>query len=149
MLSEPAERLALVLIQGGMQKMTARVMSALLFAPTETMTASDIAEALQISPGSVSGAVRTLISVGLIERVPAPGTRKEHFRFRPGAWETLMSAQNTIIDVMREAAEQAIAEAGEDSIPGRRLAEMRDFYDYLWKELPAIIDRWRAQRSSN
>ncbi|SBV24820.1 DNA-binding transcriptional regulator GbsR, MarR family [Micromonospora krabiensis] len=145
-LSDPAERLALTLTQGGMQRMTARVLAALLFTERDTLTAGEIAETLTISSGSVSTALKSLTSVGLIEKVPAPGSRREHFRFREGAWATLMSEQNQLVKVMREAAEQGIAATGEDSSAGRRLAEMRDFYDYLWRELPAVIDRWKAQR---
>ena len=47
----------------------------------------------------------------------------------------------------RPGADEGIRVVGEDSLPGRRLAEMRDFYAYLMRELPAVIDRWRAQRS--
>ncbi|WP_239127148.1 GbsR/MarR family transcriptional regulator [Asanoa siamensis] len=126
--------------------MTARVLSALLFTERDTLTAGEIAESLTISSGSVSTALKSLTTVGLIEKVPAPGSRREHFRFREGAWATLMSEQNQLVKVMREAAEQGIASTGEDSPAGRRLAEMRDFYDYLWRELPALIDRWRAQK---
>ncbi|MDG4800166.1 MarR family transcriptional regulator [Micromonospora sp. WMMD980] len=146
MLSGPAERLALTLTEGGLQRMTARVLAALLFTEQETMTAGEIAEALAISSGSVSTAIKSLASVGLIERVPAPGSRREHFRLRAGAWATLMSGQNAMIGSMRAAAEEGIAMAGEGSLAGVRLAEMRDFYDYLWRELPALIDRWRADR---
>ncbi|WP_406063169.1 GbsR/MarR family transcriptional regulator [Micromonospora sp. NBC_00860] len=126
--------------------MTARVLAALLFAERDTRTAGEITELLTISSGSVSTALKSLTSVGLIEKVPAPGSRREHFRFREGAWATLMSEENQLVKVMREAAEQGIAATGEDSPAGRRLAEMRDFYNYLWQELPALIDRWKAQR---
>ncbi|MER7419049.1 MarR family transcriptional regulator [Micromonospora peucetia] len=126
--------------------MTARVLAALLFTEQDTLTAGEITESLTISSGSVSTALKSLTSVGLIEKVPAPGSRREHFRFREGAWATLMSEQNQLVRVMREAAEQGIAATGEDSVAGRRLGEMRDFYDYLWRELPALIDRWKAQR---
>ncbi|MEU4640600.1 MarR family transcriptional regulator [Micromonospora sp. NPDC023814] len=144
-LSDSAERLALTLTQGGMQRMTARVLAALLFTERDTLTAGEITELLTISSGSVSTALKSLTSVGLVERVPAPGSRREHFRFREGAWAILMSDQNQLVKVMREAAEQGIAVTGEDSAAHRRLVEMRDFYDYLWRELPALIDRWRAQ----
>ncbi|MEU6072747.1 MarR family transcriptional regulator [Micromonospora sp. NPDC047074] len=145
-LRDPAEHLALALTQGGMQRMTARVLAALLFTEQDTLTAGEITESLTISSGSVSTALKSLTSVGLIEKVPAPGSRREHFRFREGAWATLMSEQNQLVKVMREAAEQGITATGEDSVAGRRLGEMRDFYDYLWRELPALIDRWKAQR---
>ncbi|MEV4483756.1 GbsR/MarR family transcriptional regulator [Micromonospora coxensis] len=147
--SDPAERLALVLTEGGLQRMTARVLAALLFTEQETMTAGEIADALTISSGSVSTALKSLTGIGLIERVPAPGSRREHFRIREGAWATLMSAQNAVVTVMRDAAEQGIAATGPDTPAGRRLAEMRDFYDYLWREMPALIDRWRADRAGS
>ncbi|WHT22595.1 MarR family transcriptional regulator [Crossiella sp. CA-258035] len=144
---DAAEQLALTLSKGGLQRMTARVMSALLFAEQETITAGELAERLRISPGTVSTAIKNLTMVGLIERVPAPGSRREHFRFREGAWAILMSGQNEIVQVMQDAAEEGIAVVGEDSIAGRRLAEMRDFYAYLMAELPAIIQRWHESRA--
>ena len=101
---EAAERLALTLTSGGMQRTTARVMCALLFAEQETVTAGELAEWLTISPGTVSTAIKSLTSVGLIERVPAPGSRREHFRFRPGAWAILMSSQNEMVKIMQDAA---------------------------------------------
>lgn len=121
-LSDPAEQLALTLTQGGLQRMTARVLAALLFTEQETMTAGEIAETLSISSGSVSTAVKALTTVGLIQRVPAPGSRREHFRLPEGAWATLMSGQNMTVKAMREAAEQGIATTGEQHrrpAPGR------------------------------
>ncbi|WP_406643344.1 hypothetical protein [Amycolatopsis sp. WGS_07] len=55
-----------------------------------------------------------------------------------------MSAQNTVVQEMQDAAAAGIEFAGEDSVAGRRLADMRDFYAHLMRELPAIIDRWRG-----
>ncbi|WP_199431734.1 GbsR/MarR family transcriptional regulator [Qaidamihabitans albus] len=141
-----AERMALTLTRNGMQRMTARVLCALLFAEQETITAGEIAEQLGVSAGSVSGAIKMLQPVGLIQRVPVPGSRREHYRFPEDGWPTLMSAQNEVVRAMQDAAEEGIASTGEDSIAGRRLAEMRDFYDYLMRELPKLIDEWRAQR---
>src|SRR5687767_15885163 len=117
---EAAERLALTLTSGGMQRMTARVMCALLFAEKETVTAGELAEWLTISPGTVSTAIKSLTTVGLIERVPAPGSRREHFRFRDGAWAVLLSSQNELIKVMQEAANEGIEMVGEGGIAGRR-----------------------------
>ena len=145
-ITEAAERMALHLAQSGLQKATARVLAALLFAETDSVTAPELAERLGISSGSVSGALKMLSTVALIERVPAPGSRREHYRLRDGAWATLMSAQNGMMQAMFEAAEQGIAAAGEGSPPARRLAEMRDFYGFMFRELPALVDRWRAER---
>jgi DNA-binding transcriptional regulator GbsR (MarR family) len=141
-----AEQLALMLSQHGLQRMNARVLAALLFAEQETITAGEIAERLTISAGSVSTALKALLAVGLVERVPAPGSRREHYRVPDDGWARLMSNQNTVVRMMQEAAETGIQAAGADSIAGRRLATMRDFYAYVMREFPAVIDRWRATR---
>ncbi|GAA1579471.1 MarR family transcriptional regulator [Kribbella sancticallisti] len=146
-LREAAERLALTLAQGGMQKTTARVMTALLYSGQESMTAADLCAELSISSGAVSTAVKQLIPIGLIERVPAPGSRRDHYRFRHGAWASLMSQQNAMLSLMGDAAQEGIDIAGEDSTTGRRLHEMRDFYTYMSDQLIPMIDTWRQQYS--
>ncbi|WP_018722424.1 GbsR/MarR family transcriptional regulator [Salinispora fenicalii] len=143
---DAAERLALTLTKGGMQRMLARVLAALLFAESETVTAGDLCQWLQASSGTVSMSVKALSSVGLIERVPVPGSRREHFRFRDSAWAILMSSQNEVVKAMQEEAERAIEAVGADTRAGQRLREMHDFYSYLMTELPAVIDRWHASR---
>ena len=145
-LVDAAERFALTLSQYGLQRMTARVMAALLFTQQDTMTAGDIGEQLGVSSGAMSGALKNLTSMGMVERVPAPGSRREHFRFRDGAWATLMSTQNAALNLMTRAADEGIVTAGTDTAAGRRLAEMRDFYTYMLSEMPALIDRWHAQQ---
>ena len=68
-----AEELALVLSSHGLQRMTARVLAALLFTEQPTMTMGELADRLLASPGAISGALKMLTSVGIVERVPAPG----------------------------------------------------------------------------
>lgn len=144
-LGELAESFALTMSQGGMQKSTARVLAALLFTQAETLTAGDLCQQLRISSGAVSGAVKQLTPLGLIERVPAPGSRRDHFRIRQGAWATLMGSQNAALGVMLETAEEGIDAAGARTTAGRRLGEMHDFYAYMLRELPALIEAWREQ----
>ena len=146
-LAHAAERMALTLSQNGLQKATARVLSALLFAEDDSVTAPELAERLTLSSGSVSGALKALLTVGLIERVPAPGSRREHYRLREGAWAVLMTTQNTVVQAMFEAADEGIAAAGRDTLAARRLAEMRDFYSFMFRELPTLVDRWQAERT--
>ncbi|KAB8182994.1 MarR family transcriptional regulator [Nonomuraea phyllanthi] len=144
-LREAAEKLALTLAQGGMQKTTARVMTALLYTRQESMTAADLCAELSISSGAVSTAVKQLIPLGLIERVPAPGSRRDHYRFRQGAWASLMSQQNAMLATMGDAAQEGLDAAGEDGITGRRLHEMKDFYAYMTEQLIPLIDSWRER----
>lgn len=146
MAEDAAEELALTLTRNGLQRMTARVLSALLFTDQESITAGEIGGRLGASASSVSTALRSLGDVGLVERVPAPGSRREHYRCPDDAWARLMSAQNTTVLAMLQAAERGVAAVGENSVAGRRLTIMHDFYTHLMNELPAVIDRWHRNR---
>ncbi len=94
---DAAEELALVLTNHGLQRMTARVLATLLFTEQPTITAGELAASLRASAGSISGAVKMLMSVGLVERVPAPASRRDHYRLRDNAWAVLYTNQNEVI----------------------------------------------------
>lgn len=143
---QAAERLALVLTEGGLQRMSARVLAVFLFTGADTVTMGDIAERLGASAGSVSGAVKALLSAGLIERLPAPGSRRDHYRLREDAWPTLFSTQNTVVHVMLQAAESGIAATASGDPAHQRLARMRDFYEFLLSELPGLLHRWQRRQ---
>jgi DNA-binding transcriptional regulator GbsR (MarR family) len=145
-LQDAAEELALILANHGMQRMTARVLATLLFTERPTMTMGELADRLQASSGAISGAIKMLTSVGLVERAPAPASRRDHYRLRDDAWATLYTDQNETLDAMQKAAEAGIAATGEDSLARRRLTQMRDFYAFLFEEIPALLDHWH-QRS--
>jgi DNA-binding transcriptional regulator GbsR (MarR family) len=142
---ETAEQLALVLANHGMQRMTARVLATLLFTEQPTVTAVELADRLQASSGAISGAIRMLTSVGLAERVPAPASRRDHYRLRDNAWAVLFTNQNEVIRAMQAAAEAGIKATESHSVARERLTQMHDFYAFLLDEIPALLDRWRQQ----
>jgi len=142
---DAAERLALTLTEGGMQRMAARVLAAFLFTDQPTLTMGEVGGELGASAGSVSGAIKMLGTVGLVERVPAPDSRREHYRLRDNAWATLFSTQNTVVRVMMDAADAGIATTTTTGPARQRLTQMRDFYDFMFREIPALIDRWNQR----
>ena len=144
--STAAEQLALVLANHGLQRMTARVLAALLFVEQPAITMGELADRLHASSGAVSGAIRMLISVGLAERVPAPASRRDHYRLRDDAWAVLYTNQNEVIAAMRKAADAGIAATKPKSRARQRLTQMHDFYDFLFAELPVLLDRWHRQQ---
>lgn len=145
-LQDVAEQLALVLTSLGLQRMTARVLASLLFTEQSTMTMAELGARLQASSGAISGALKTLTSVGLAERVPVPGSRRDHYRLRDDAWAVLFTGQNATLAAMQSAAATGIAAAPPDSLAHHRLTQMRDFYAFLLAEIPALLDRYH-QRS--
>jgi DNA-binding transcriptional regulator GbsR (MarR family) len=146
---ESAEQLALVLSTHGMQRMTARVLAALLFTEQPTMTMGELADRLQASSGAISGALKMLTSVGIVERVPAPGSRRDHYRLRDNAWAVQYTNQNEVTAAVIKAAEAGIATTERCSLARERLIQMRDFYTFLLDEIPALLDRWYQQSGSS
>jgi DNA-binding transcriptional regulator GbsR (MarR family) len=145
---DTAEQLALVLSTHGMQRMTARVLAALLFTEQPTMTMGELADRLQASSGAISGAIKMLTPVGLVERVPAPGSRRDHYRLRDDAWAVQYTNQNEVTAAVIKAAEAGIATTEPGSLAHQRLIQMRDFYNFLMEEIPALLDRWYQQSGS-
>ena len=131
----------------GMQRMTARVLATLLFTEQPTMTAGDIADRLHASAGAISAAIKMLTSVGLVERVPAPASRRDHYRLRDNAWAIQYTNQNEVTSAVLKAAEDGIAATADGSLARQRLTQMRDFYEFLFQEIPTLLDRW-YQRST-
>ena len=146
-LQHGAEQLALVLSRHGMQRMPARVLATLLFSEQSSVTMAELAETLQASAGSISGSLKMLTSVGLAERVPAPASRRDHFRLRDDAWAVLFTSQNETIAAMQAAADTGIAAADRTSPAHHRLTQMRDFYAFLMAEIPTLLDRWQQQKA--
>ncbi|CPT69988.1 transcriptional regulator TrmB [Mycobacteroides abscessus] len=145
-MDESAEQLALMLTTHGMQRMTARVLTALLFTEQPTMTSSELSEQLQASSGAISTSIRMLTSVGLAERVSVPASRRDHYRLRDNAWAVLFTNQNAVLSAMQEAAAAGIAGTKKDSLARARLTQMRDFYAFLLGEIPTLLERWRQEQ---
>lgn len=141
-LPDTAEELALVLAAHGLQRMTARVLAALLYAEQPATTMGELGEQLHASSGAISGALKMLVSVGLAEQVPAPGSRRDHYRLRDNAWAVLYTNQNEVMSAMQTAAEAGVASSSDEGLARRRLEQMRDFYAFMQAELPALLDRW-------
>ena len=140
-----AEELAVVLTSHGLQRMTARVLATLLFTEQSSVTMGELAETLDASAGAISGALKMLTSVGLAERVPAPGSRRDHYRLRDNAWAILFTSKNETMGIMQAAADAGIAVTDDRSPAHARLTQMRDFYTFLMAELPVLLDRWHRQ----
>ena len=144
------ERFALALTNFGMQRMVSRVLAALIVAEKPALTMTELGAQLGASAGAMSGALRILSTVGLVERVPAPGSRRYHYRVSDSAWYEAMMHKNTeLMEVMRRTAADGVAAAGgETTVAGRRLADMRDFYAFIQEEMPALMARWQDRRNT-
>ena len=74
-----AEDMGLFFESGGVSRMAGRVWAMLLAMDEPHLSAIDLQDALGASAGSISGATRALLDLGLIERVNVRGERRDYF----------------------------------------------------------------------
>jgi DNA-binding transcriptional regulator GbsR (MarR family) len=146
------EDFGLLFEQFGKPRMVGRVLGVLLVSGWEEHSAEELADILRASRGSISSATRTLVQSGLVQRVSRPGERRDYFRVRPGAWNELMRERMVQVYALREMAERGLSvlDAVDPYEPEARrgLEEMRDFYAYWERELPAVLERWEQQNTT-
>jgi DNA-binding transcriptional regulator GbsR (MarR family) len=139
--SQYTERFAALLAEMGVPRMPARTFAALVTADTGRLTAAEIGELLQASPGAVSGAVRYLIQVGLVARVSEPGSRRLTYSVPDNVWQHLVQVRNASMsrwaNMMRDG-EDVLG----DSPAGQRMAESARFFEFVAQLLPELLARW-------
>ena len=139
------ERMGGALTAAGLARLPSRIFAALLADPDGRMTAAEIGADLQVSPASVSGAVRYLDGVGMIRREREPGSRRDVFVVEDDAWrETLLHAERVYAQMIAEL-DRALSELSEDDPARRRLAVSREFLGFVSEEMGAMSKRWQER----
>lgn len=140
------EHFTMVLAGMGMPRMPARVFTALMATEQDSLTAGELAEWLRISPAAVSGAVRYLVQFGMVHRGRAPGSRSDHYLIGDDQWYEAVSMKDNAYRRLADSLEEGIAAVRPGSRAADRIAETREFFQFLAKELPVLVARWRDER---
>lgn len=141
------EDFALTLTDAGMQRMGARVFGALLSSESGTLTSLEIAHVLDVSPAAVSGAVKYLEQAQLVRRMRRAGGRVDRYTLGDDTWYTAIATRTDIFESLNRALDEGIEALPDSSLAAERLAETRDFFDYIKTQMPLLVERWRASRT--
>jgi DNA-binding transcriptional regulator GbsR (MarR family) len=140
------ERFALVLTESGLPRMSARAFACLLAEDSGRLTAAELAARLEVSPAAISGAVRYLVQVGLIEREREPGERRDHYGLHNDVWPGVYTSQLATLRRYEQVMAEGADLLGAEGPAGRRMEESREFFAFLREELSALIERWQRRR---
>ncbi len=132
----------------GMTPMAGRLWAWLLICDPPAQTAGDLADALKASRGAISGAAAALSSAGMIRRVRRRGDRREYFSAPPGTFDSLLRSTGTAYGRLLEITSEGLSAVEGRARSRERLLEVHDAVAFLARELPALIDRYLAERSS-
>lgn len=140
------EEFGLVYEELGAPRMMGRIVGMMLICDPPHQSSQQIAEYLGASRGTVSTITRQLLAMGLLHKVPVPGSRATYFRMEDNGWSDMVRARLTYLQILQNIAAQGLLVL-EGASPERRkrLEHFKDFYDYLEREFQPIIDRWGAQ----
>jgi DNA-binding transcriptional regulator GbsR (MarR family) len=143
------ERFASLLTDSGIPRMPSRIFVALLATDASRLTADEIAALLRVSPAAVSGGVRYLIQVGLVSREAEAGSRRHVYRMPDNVWHEILKLRDRIMmrwaDTMREGAKVL----GASTPAGVRMAESALYFEFVSKELPALVSRWEEYKAAH
>ena len=90
---------------------------------------ADLAQALQVSRASVSTNARTLVAIGMIERVTRPGDRQDYYQLAESPFLRMIETYIARMRAMQEILQQADRTIPQNmAATHRRLAQMSDFY---------------------
>lgn len=128
-----------------MPRMTGRVFAWLLVCDPPEQTAAQLADGLDASKGSISGATWMLVRSGLVDRLHVRGERADRFRIRPDVWDAQIRDPGA--DEARALVVQGLdALAGEPPARRARLEEMDALYAWYQSRMPALLDEWREYK---
>ena len=142
------ERSANVMVESGVPRMPARVLSALLVTDSGRLTSAELGDLLTISPAAVSGAVRYLLQVELVKRERDPGSRRDHYRVLDEVWQEAIFNRDRVLARWEANLTEGVELLGTDTPAGRRLNESVRMFQFLRRELAGTQERWIAERDA-
>lgn len=142
------ERFSSALVDAGMPRMPALVFVALLASDSGRVTADELVAELEVSRAAISGAVRYLSQVGALRRERQPGSRRDHYVLTDGSWYELVARREQLLERWIASARAGVEALGPSTPAGERLAESATFFEFLQTEMPAMLERWRAERAN-
>ncbi|MET8775186.1 winged helix DNA-binding protein [Nocardia sp. NPDC050713] len=143
------EDFALVLERMGLVRMTGRAAGWLLVCDPPEQTFAQIADALQASKGSISNSLKQLTTMRWVDKSSKPGDRKDYYSIRPGIMPELIRSQaGQYTDLTAMTARGLALFEDPQSEQAARVLDIHEFFVWLSKEMPALVDRWYAEHRS-
>lgn len=139
---EYQEKLETVLMVSGLPKMMSKVMACLYTTDEGSLTASELAVRLQVSPASVSKAVTYLEGLDLVRRV-RDERRRERYVVDNDLWYQSMIRSARANDEFVQAAREGVGVLGPGTPAAARLENAARFLDFVTESLIRAAEQSR------
>jgi DNA-binding transcriptional regulator GbsR (MarR family) len=142
------ERVGVAHEREGLSPAAARILGMFLVADDTEHTFEEIQSELGLSKSAVSNALNFLLQARSIEYITRPGDRRRYFRSALHHWPDHLSivfkSKLEIMHILQEVLAQRSQETEEFN---HHFAELLDFMRFINREIPLLIDKWKAGRA--
>lgn len=143
---EFVERLGLLTEADGLPRIAGRILGFLLLRDTP-QRATELAEGLSISHGSVSTNTRLLHQLTMIERVTVPGDRATYYQMATDPFRSLLAGQAERARRVHALVTESRRQVGPaNPVADQRLREMARFYQLAIRATEDLLEAWEARR---
>ncbi|WP_033332652.1 helix-turn-helix domain-containing protein, partial [Streptomyces novaecaesareae] len=140
--AEYGETLTTVLMGSGLSKMTARVLTCLFTTDAGSLTASQLAQRLQVSPASISKAIAFLESQSLVRR-ERDERRRDRYIVDDELFFQATIASARANDQLVATARQGVAVLGAGTPAAHRLENVARFLDFISESIVRAAEQAR------
>jgi DNA-binding transcriptional regulator GbsR (MarR family) len=141
------ERFGLAFEASSYPRMAGRIFGYLLLADPPHQSMEEIYTRLRSSKSSASTGLKALIELHLVEPVRLPERRPTLYRVRLGGWTEVFRQRLLAVTAINQLVEQGLRLLdGQPEEQRQRLQEMKDMYDFVQRELPALFERWEQEQ---
>ncbi|MEW2287400.1 helix-turn-helix domain-containing protein [Streptomyces sp. NPDC047841] len=140
--AEYEETLTTVLMASGLPKMTARVLTCLFTTDAGSLTASELARRLQVSPASVSKAITFLEGQSLVRR-ERDERRRDRYVVDDELFYQATIASARANDRLVETARRGVAVLGPHTPAANRLENVARFLDFISESITRAAEQAR------
>lgn len=139
---EYEETFTTLLMQSGLPRIAAGVLTSLYISDEGSLTASELIQRLQVSPASVSKAITFLEGQGLVVRRRDEG-RRERYVADNDVWYQSMVAAARSNAQLAETARQGVSVLGPDTPAAVRLESIARFMDFVGESIARAAEQAR------
>jgi DNA-binding transcriptional regulator GbsR (MarR family) len=140
------ERASSEMVAQGFPRMPARVLMALTATEDGKATSEELAARLQASPAAISGAVKYLGVVGFVRNATIPGTRKHIYSLADTPWYATSFTRTELYRQIENSLRSSTEKMPRDSRALARIEEVADFFSFMQRRLPGLLDEWHAEQ---
>lgn len=139
------ENIGLHFEEYGVPRIGGRILG-LLLASSRPISPEEMADLLQVSRSSVSTNLRTLVMIGLADRVSLPGERSDFYIFADDAWTKSLEMRLDSIHALREMAADGLKGVNEQQPAYVRLAEILTWTEMVQAGFETMLQQWQSQK---